>query len=116
MDERTSGEGPGPSPGEPGGAGGRDAGLRLIRRATGWLVAGAITSAGVISVAAADAFHGRVVHRGNASTSSVTSSPSQSLPLEPSGNVPGLQAPAQAPAPAPAPAPASPGPVVSGGS
>jgi hypothetical protein len=112
MDERTSGPGPGPSPGRPAAAGGRDAGLHLIRRATGWLVAGAITSAGVISVAAADAFHGRTLHQGSASTSSVTSSPPQLPPLQSSGNAPGLQAPAQAPAPAPA----APSPVVSGGS
>jgi hypothetical protein len=37
----------------------RDAGLALIRRANRWMVAGAVAGTGLISVAAANAFHGR---------------------------------------------------------
>jgi hypothetical protein len=118
----------------------RDAGLALIARINRWLIAGAITLTGVISIAAAKAFHGRTV-----STSAATSAPSQpasqSQPSTSSntgsgntgsgntgsgntgsgntgsgntgsGNTgSGLQQPASAPAPAPAPSPA-----VSGGS
>ena len=100
----------------------RDDGLRLIQRATGWLVAGAVVCAGAVSVAAANAFHGHTRSAGGRSSSTQVTS-SSSVPLAPVQSA-GLQAPAQAPsqalsqAPSQAPAPAqqAPSPVVSGGS
>jgi hypothetical protein len=77
----------------------RDRGLVLLSRINRWLIAGAIGFSGVLSVAAANAFHG---HQG-----------SQSSPSRTEGSQSSLQQPAQAPSPAVAPAPS---PAVSGGS
>jgi hypothetical protein len=90
----------------------REDGLALISRINRWLIAGAIALSGAISVAAANAFHGRtraqshqtaVTHGGKASSQRASNADSGG----------GLQPPAQAPAPTQAPAS---GPVVSGGS
>lgn len=93
----------------------RDRGLGLVSRINRWLIAGAVGLSGVISVAAANAFHGH--HRAQSSHSSAVSGVQQQ---QSSGGGGGdstgsgsLQQPAQAPAPAPTPAG---GGVVSGGS
>ena len=44
----------------------REAGLELIRRVNRWLVAGAIAAAGILSLLAAHAFHGRTLTAGGA--------------------------------------------------
>jgi hypothetical protein len=97
----------------------RDAGLDLIRRINHWLIAGAVAGAGLLSLLAAHAFHGRTVTASGASSnSSVTQSSSSSSGTSSaslsSANAGGggLQSPAQAPSSAPA----TPAPVVSGGS
>jgi hypothetical protein len=91
----------------------REAGLAMIRRVNRWLIAGAVAAAGMFSLLAAHAFHGRSL---NTSASSASQAASQSgasqSPSSTSGSGAGLQAPAQAPSPAPA----APAPVVSGGS
>ena len=112
MDEHVPDPSPEDAPRSAAPAEARDAGVRLIRRATGWLVAGAVTCAGVVSVAAADAFHGHTVSTGSASTSSASPAPAQPSAPQSTGNGAGLQAPAQVPAPASLPS----SPVVSGGS
>lgn len=87
----------------------REAGLELIRRFNRWLIVAAVAAAGMFSLLAAHAFHGRTVTTGGASSnSSALSSAGGSK----SAGGSGLQAPAQAPAPAQA----APAPVVSGGS
>ncbi len=91
----------------------RDAGLALISRINRWLIAGAVGLTGVISLAAAHAFHGRTVATSSVSAAPAASSQPASNPNAGSGS--GLQQPTSAPAPAPAPAP-TPSPAVSGGS
>jgi hypothetical protein len=99
----------------------RDAGLDLIRRVNRWLIAGAVAGTGVLSLAAAHAFHGRTVTVGAASSSSgsaaqpsqpSSSSPAQQSQPSSSSAGSGLQSPAQSPAPASTGSSA----VVSGGS
>jgi predicted aconitase with swiveling domain len=89
----------------------RDRGLALISRVNRWLITGAVGISGLISIAAAHAFHGRtlggstaVIQRSRGSTHGAGS---------------GLQQPAGAPVASPAPAPpaaSAPAPVVSGSS
>jgi len=81
----------------------RDSGLNLVHRLNRWLIAGAISVAGVLSVAAAQAFHGRTVAHHASDVSSGIQQPSST-------------AGAFGSAPAPAPAAPSPAVVVSGGS
>lgn len=113
--------GPGPQPGRATAVrpavGARDAGLELIRRVNRWLIAGAVAAAGLLSLLAANAFHGHTVTSGGAASSSggsLSSSSSSGAASSSSSNAggSGLQGPGQAPAPAPA----APAPVVSGGS
>jgi hypothetical protein len=90
----------------------RDRGLALISRLNRWLIAGAVGLSGLLSVAAAHAFHGHtrsVSSQGAGASSSAT----RQQPSTSGGGVP-LQQPAQAPTSAPASA--APSPVVSGGS
>jgi hypothetical protein len=92
----------------------RDAGLALISRINRWMIAGAVALAGLISIAAANAFHGHTVKTPSApaATGAATTTTTQSQSSATDGGST-LQQPAQAPAPAPAaPSP----PVVSGGS
>lgn len=96
----------------------RDRGLALASRANRWLIAGAVGLSGLLSVAAANAFHGRSHSVGSQSASGSSANGQASSASNTGGggnsaadNGGGLQ-PVQAPAPAqPAPAP-----VVSGGS
>lgn len=112
----------------------RDRGFALVGRLSRWLVAGAIALSGGLSIAAANAFHGRtrgqsttaanaVSHRSasedgesNSSGSDNSNDSGESRSSEGGSSTSatgGLQPPAQAPSPAPA----SPsGGVVSGGS
>ncbi len=92
----------------------RDAGMALISRINRWLIAGAIGLSGLISLVAANAFHGRTVASSSsaASASSGGSAASQSQ-SQPQSQGSGLQQPSSTPAPAPTPAPS---PAVSGGS
>lgn len=86
---------------------GRDAGEALIHRLNGWLITGAVAAAGLVSLVAANSFHGR------ASGPTVRASNSAAVaPRSASTTRNGLQPPAQSPVPAPATSPA----VVSGGS
>ena len=89
----------------------RDGGLALISRLNRWLIAGAIGLSGVLSVAAAQAFHG---HTRSASSQSAGASSSATRQQPSTGGGGGsLQQPDQAPTSAPASA--APSPVVSGG-
>ncbi len=96
----------------------RDAGLALISRINRWMVAGAVASAGVISLVAARSFHGHTV----SSSASAVSQPAQSSSSGASGSSSsgssssggGLGQPAQAPGSGSAQS--APAPVVSGGS
>jgi len=87
----------------------REAGMHLVHRVNRWLIAGAVSVAGFLSLAAAHAFRGHTVTAGGA-PSSASSAAQQSQASSATGG--GLGSPAQAPAPA-APAPSA---VVSGGS
>lgn len=107
-----------PSPGRPGerlprtspGVLRRAAGQALIKRINGWLITGAVASAGLLSFVAAHAFHGHTVSGGTHTSTAVP-------PSQPSSHTRGgLQAPAQPPAQSPAPAAATAAPVMSGGS
>ena len=86
----------------------------MIRRINRWLIAGAVAAAGLFSLLAAHAFHGRTVNTSASSTPNAVSQSRASSGALPSSSSAGsgLQPPAQAPAPAPA----VPAPVVSGGS
>ncbi len=88
----------------------RDAGLDLSHRINRWLIAGAVVASGVLSLVAADTFHGHTVTVGAASSGA--SGAAQGSQSSSSGSAAGLQSPAQAPAPASI----APSAVVSGGS
>jgi hypothetical protein len=96
----------------------RDRGLALIPRINRWLIAGAVGLAGVLSVAAANAFHGhqRTQSSQAGSGSSAVQQQQSSTPGSSTGDGGGsgsLQQPAQTPSSAPGSAS---GGVVSGGS
>jgi hypothetical protein len=92
----------------------RDAGLRLTRRAQGWIAAAAVGLASALAALTAHAYHAR------AAASAVTSAPAARPPADDGNGGSGSTTPAasvQPPAAAPAPAPsANVAPVVSGGS
>jgi hypothetical protein len=90
----------------------RENGLALISRINRWLIAGAVALSGAISVAAANAFHGRTRAQSN-QTAVTNGGGGSSQRASNTGSGGALQPPAQAPAPTQAPAS---GPVVSGGS
>jgi hypothetical protein len=93
----------------------RDAGLALISRINRWLIAGAVAFSGLISLAAAQAFHGRSLSTAG-SSASPSSSSSPQAPVSNSGGGGDGTALSQPAAP-PAAAPSAPSaPVVSGGS
>ena len=87
----------------------RDAGMDLVRRVNRWLVAGAVSAAGFLSLIASHAFHGHRVAAGDPTSSA---SRGVQVPQAPSSSGGGLASPAQAPTPATP----GPGAVVSGGS
>jgi hypothetical protein len=58
-----------PPQGAGAGAGARDTGLALIRRANRWLLAGAVTLAGALSLLARSTFHGRALNSAAAAPS-----------------------------------------------
>ena len=87
----------------------REAGVDLVRRVNRWMVAGAESAAGFLSLVAAHAFHGHSVAVGGATSSA---SRGVQVPQAPSSSGGGLGSPAQAPTPATP----GPGAVVSGGS
>jgi hypothetical protein len=88
----------------------RDSAMGLVSRLNRWLIAGAASAAGLLSFAAAQAFHGHTVTRGAASGASTGGQQSQAASSSGVGAF-------GSPAPAPAPAAAGTGPVVmSGGS
>src|SRR5436305_273239 len=93
----------------------RERGFALVGRLNRWLIAGAIALSGGLSVAAANAFHGRTRGQsGSASSAAAVSHHSSSSGSGSSNSgAGGLQPPAQAPSSAPA---SSGGGVVSGGS
>lgn len=95
----------------------RDRGFALVGRLNRWLIAGAIALSGGLSVAAANAFHGRTRGQRAAAAvshnSSSSTGPSSNSSGRASNSGGGLQAPAQAPSSSPA---APSGGVVSGGS
>jgi len=84
----------------------RDSGMDLVHRLNRWLIAGAISAAGILSVAAAQAFHGRTVAHAASGASTGVQQPSSTLGAGAFGSQ----------APVPAPAGASPPVVISGGS
>jgi hypothetical protein len=94
-----------------GAAAARNAGFALISRINRWLVAAAVAVTGFVSLAAAQAFHGRTLHTSPAAAAADGQSPASSAAAQQS---PGLSPAAVAPAPAPTSAP--PSGVVSGGS
>ena len=99
---------------------GRDVGLALIRRLNGWLIIGAVTGAGALSVVAAHAFHGHSASAARHTTSGVgpaaisrgSSAGGASVPQPARSAGAGLTPPVQVPASASS----APAPVVSGGS
>ena len=90
----------------------RDRGLALVSRLNRWLIAGAVGLSGVLSVAAAHAFHGHTRIANSQSAGASSSATRQQSSVSSGGG--SLQQPAQAPTSAPASA--APSPVVSGGS
>jgi hypothetical protein len=92
----------------------RDAGLRLTRRAQGWITAAAVGMASALAALTAHAYHAR------AAASTVTTAPAARPPVDDGQGDSGATTPApsvQPPAAAPVPAPATNvAPVVSGGS
>jgi hypothetical protein len=89
----------------------RERGLALVSRANRWLIAGAVAASGLISVAAANAFHGRT--RGTGAARTATGRVSTKASTGARTGTASLKPPAQAPAPA---ASSGGGGVVSGGS
>ncbi|MGZ4227171.1 MAG: hypothetical protein ACXVHX_16570 [Solirubrobacteraceae bacterium] len=87
----------------------REAGMDLVHRVNRWLVAGAVSAAGFLSLVAAHAFHGHSVAVGGATSSASRGVQQSQAPSRAGG---GFGSPAQAPAPATP----GPGAVVSGGS
>jgi hypothetical protein len=97
-----------PSPTRGHGIEARNAGLAFLSRLNRWLVAGAVGAAGMLSLLAANGFHGKP------RTATVTpqrsgAGASSSAPVVQNTSGTGS-------APAPAPVPVAPAPVVSGGS
>ena len=90
----------------------RERGLALISRVNRWLIAGAVGLSGLISLAAAHAFHGRTLSGGGSPLAASPTLPQSQTPAGDDGGGGGLQQPAQAPAPAAA----APSAGVSGGS
>lgn len=91
----------------------RDKGFALVSRVNRWLIAGAVGLSVVLSVAAANAFHGRTRSESAEATRVVRQHPSSGGAGASNSGSEGLQSPAQAPAAA---SPPSGSGVVSGGS
>ncbi len=102
----------------PGSMTARDAGLALISRINRWLIAGAVAFSGLISLAAAHAFHGRSLTSSGHSTGQSGSVQPSAPPATGGGSGSGDSGTALSqPAAPPTAAPAAPSaPVVSGGS
>ena len=91
----------------------RDRGLALISRINRWLIAAAVGLSAVLSVAAANAFHGHQRTHSGQSVVSGSGAEQQSSTTGIEGSSGSLQQPAQPPTSVPAPTSSG---VVSGGS